>query len=523
MASAGWYDDPWGQAQFRWFDGTSWTGAIHPVGPAADSPSLLSALGGAERVAVIDVETTGLYANDRVVELAIVTMDAGGQITDEFETLLDPSRAVGATWIHGISASMLTNAPIFEDIADHVAARLDGAVIAGHNLAFDTRMLGNEFRHAGIDVYWGSGLDTLRATGCKLGVACAEYGVPLTGAHRALHDARATAALLTRVFDAIDRPAAPASVTPKVVHPLRVLTRDGFAEVHAPAPYLAELARGVHATLDVAPYTDLLDRALADLKLTAEERVALSALAHELGLDDGQVTRAHREFLNGLVDAALEDSVVTDAELDQLLRVAALLDLDATLVTRRTDPYRGTAGTLVLTEGLTVCFTGDAVDNHGVSMHRDDLEDLARRHRLVPVNSVTAKGCGLLVAADPATQSGKGRQARRFGIPVTSVAEFLRGIHSDGRIDVSEQRTPGTALVCVNCGDSWLAARRSTRPVCAPCKQGVVGTVGSASATALAAATPPALETLECIECAGEWERPRSRGRRPSRCPGCAA
>jgi DNA polymerase-3 subunit epsilon len=57
----------------------------------------------------------------------------------------------------------------------------------------------------------------------------------------------------------------------------------------------------------------------------------------DLGLDDRAVARAHRESINGLIDAALEDQIVTDSELEQLFRIAALLDVDAELVSRRTD------------------------------------------------------------------------------------------------------------------------------------------------------------------------------------------
>jgi len=115
------------------------------------------------RIAVVDVETTGVYNVDRVVEIAILTVDCDGRIHDEFETLVQPQRDVGATWIHGIDAAMLRGAPTFDDVAHHVASRLDGAVIAGHNVQFDMRMIGNELTRAGIDIDWGVGLDTLRA------------------------------------------------------------------------------------------------------------------------------------------------------------------------------------------------------------------------------------------------------------------------------------------------------------------------------------------------------------------------
>ena len=164
-------------------------------------------LAGADRIAVIDVETTDLYNVDRVVELAIVTIDSAGVVIDEFESLINPHRDPGPNWIHGLTSTMLADAPGFDDIAAHVAARLNGAVVVGHNLRFDTRMIGNEFDRANIDVDWGIGLDTLRANGCKLDVACAEYGIVQKGAHHVLFDARAKGRLLFAVADAFALPA----------------------------------------------------------------------------------------------------------------------------------------------------------------------------------------------------------------------------------------------------------------------------------------------------------------------------
>ncbi|MCW2521321.1 MAG: hypothetical protein JWR46_3940 [Mycobacterium sp.] len=69
---------------------------------------------------MIDVETTGLYNVDRIVEVAILTLDCEGNVCDEFETMVQPLRDVGATWIHGLDAGMLRDAPTFAEVAQHV-------------------------------------------------------------------------------------------------------------------------------------------------------------------------------------------------------------------------------------------------------------------------------------------------------------------------------------------------------------------------------------------------------------------
>ncbi|WP_241472289.1 exonuclease domain-containing protein [Mycolicibacterium neoaurum] len=535
-ARPGWYHDPWKQAEVRWWTGGEWTGWTHPTtqhpgGSDARSTSIHQAdrgiadlLADADRIAVIDVETTGLYRADRVVEIAIVTMDATGSVIDEFDTLINPGRDPGPTWIHGVTSSMLTEAPSFDDIAHHLAVRLHGAVVVAHNLRFDTRMVGHELARAGIDIDWGLGLDTLHATGCKLAVACAEYDIVFENAHRALVDARATGQLLFAVADAFGTPCSPVTAAPlHLTRPRRILSRDGFVSVHLDVPYLAELARGVHADADVAPYVTLLDRAVSDLQLTSEERTELTALAHELGLDDRQRERAHREFLNGLIDAALEDSIITDTELDQLCRLAALLDLDAKLITRRTNPYRITESTLTLEPGLKVCFTGAAFDELGSPIDRDaTIYPEAHAHGLLTHDSVT-KTCGLLIAADTASESTKVEAARRFGVPVASFADYRHALNTGNPLRVTNIGNPGTAQVCGTCGATWMAARRSSTPLCAPCRSNRSTSKAQSRTTQLPKPpTPPAIETLVCTECMGSWERPRTRGRRPTRCPDCA-
>lgn len=432
---------------------------------------LAELFGDADRIAVIDVETTGLYTKDRVVEIAIVTLDRHGVVTDEFDTLINPVRDVGPTWLHRITPSMVSDAPLFADVAGQVAARVHGAVCVAHNLRFDSRMVGAEMQRVGIDVDWGSGVDTLSVTGCKLGQACADHGVRLDNAHRALADARATAQLLIAVASQFRRAGSAARAHPIEASPVRVCTRDGQPNADAPAPYLAELAAGLHIAPDIAPYIALLDTALADLRLTTDERAELHTVAAELGLSALQIERAHRSFLDSLVEAALADAEVTHDEINQLCRAAALLELDPDLVLRHTDAHRTVIDTIVLTSGMSVCFTGSAIDGSGNEIERSDLELVTVRHGLVTTDSVTSKGCDLVVAADTSTRSRKADQARRFGIPIASIDDFLQTVGTSHPLPVCRLEHIGVALVCVNCGDSWITKRRSRRePLCATCK-----------------------------------------------------
>ena len=161
---------------------------------------------------VIDCETTGFGRNDRIVEIAAVTLHAyTREVTSEYTTLLNPQGDVGPVDIHGVTPAMVETAPVFEEIAGALAARLDGAVLVAHNLPFDSRMIAQEFERLGAQFAPGKGICTLQATSENLSVACARYGIELRAHHCALADARATAALMKRCIKA--RPATvPASI-----------------------------------------------------------------------------------------------------------------------------------------------------------------------------------------------------------------------------------------------------------------------------------------------------------------------
>jgi hypothetical protein len=312
-------------------------------------------------------------------------------------------------------------------------------------------------------------------------------------------------------------PGTAVTARPLEVRPMKVRTRQGSGDAVVPAPYLAALAAGVHAPVDVAPYVDLLDTAIGDLQITSEEQAELWSLAAELGLDRARVARAHTDFINALIDAALDDLTITDEEYDQLSRAAVLLDVDPSLLARRTDGYRSASIEVVVAAGTRVCFTGAAIDARGRKIERSHLEDLARSRGYVPTDNATKTGCDLLVAADPTSQSGKAGKARKFGIPIVSLEDFLAARDTGATVSATHLASAGIALVCIRCGSSWLASRGSSTPVCADCK-------ADESTRATIAQDPtvdPTLESLTCEICGSTWDRPRLRGRKPLRCTTC--
>jgi DNA polymerase III subunit epsilon len=102
--------------------------------------------------AVIDVETTGLRPSwhDRVIEIGIVHTDLTGNVTGEWNTLVNPERDLGPQHIHGISAADIRHAPTFKEIAGALVTLLHGRVPVAHNLPFDAAFLQHEFTRAGL-------------------------------------------------------------------------------------------------------------------------------------------------------------------------------------------------------------------------------------------------------------------------------------------------------------------------------------------------------------------------------------
>jgi DNA polymerase-3 subunit epsilon len=187
--------------------------SLRAVARGEPSAAAGSALAGSPReqcYAVLDLETTGLDARrDEIVELAIVCISGTGVVQDEFSSLVSVSGPVGASWVHGIQAEQLRGAPSLSAVAAEVGERLDGRVLAGHNVSFDLKFLAAGLGGAGRGL---AGLprlctiDLAQALGLPEGAlrltrACAAHGIPIERANRALGDARATARLLARYLE----------------------------------------------------------------------------------------------------------------------------------------------------------------------------------------------------------------------------------------------------------------------------------------------------------------------------------
>lgn len=407
---------------------------------------------------VVDLETTGVSPrNDRVVEVAVVTLDPEGQVEDRFDTLVNPKRDPGPVRLHGIRPRDLVDAPEFGDIAGHVAERLEGRLLVAHNARFDAGFIVSEFVRIGAPLPPLRGICTLElarravdAPNYRLATLCELCGVPVRSWHVAADDAEATARLFLHLWQrcahatvveaaTIEQPS-PGSRWPRI--PTRGRAKSRVSSPGPQRPPLAGLFDHVPAPRHERPgaqaYLELLSRVLEDRSLTPEEEQALAEVARSWGLASETLAELHREFLRSAVAHAWEDGRISEEEREYLWDMSRLLgvpeeELDALVErARRTSPARPAAAGLRLTPGMSVCFTGESTCRYrGEYLTREMAEELARRAGLVVRDSVTKK-LDLLVCADVYSESSKARKARQYGIPMIEESEFWMLLGLDG-------------------------------------------------------------------------------------------
>ncbi len=414
---------------------------------------------------VVDVETTGLCpgGHDRVIEIAIIRTDASGHVEDEYVTLVNPHRDVGATHIHGITAGDVHEAPSFEHIAGDVITRLAGRVFVAHNVSFDMRFVSAEFDRLGCKLPRLPQLCTMQLSrradpnipSRRLDSLCSHFRVPLEDVHSALADCRATATLLETCISRLGGDISILGIKQAQQAPIAwpkfpqggptVRRDDARRKAEQRVSFIKGLVRRLPATAksDEASeeYASLLDRVLEDRRVEEYESEALFALATECSIGREDVIRIHRGYMADLIQVALGDGVITPAERKDLDAVAKLLYVEpsryeAMLAEARGAlpadgehaRYRHRREDVV---GKTVCFTG-TLSCHvlGSQATRDLAESVARAHGMV-VKSGVSKKLDFLVTADPDSMSGKARKARELDVRVLAEAVYWQMVGVD--------------------------------------------------------------------------------------------
>jgi DNA polymerase-3 subunit epsilon len=379
-----------------------------------------------------DVETTGFNKTDRIVEIGFVVFK-NGELLEEWSTLLNPQRDVGKSNIHGITASMVSAAPLFEDVINDIFRIIDNRVLVAHQFSFDARMLAQELNRANTEGDLGKGFCTMIASrrilpgvGDSLSATCEALGIGYTDAHSALGDAKMTMQIFQHLLDD-GQEVRPAGVNyEKGAIPARVLQRTAFSRTPNDAleRIQAFTKKVPFPTSDekFVAYLLLLNMAMQDLVISKAEETELSNWADDLGVSKEELQTLHQGYLDSFIQAALRDGVITVQEREMIELVGKALRLPVVIPDT---PQTIQANSDDLSVGKRVCFTGEASGFSGNTINRGDLEALAAKVGLHPVKDVTKKGCDILVAADESTMSGKAKKAKEWGIPVISVEKFI--------------------------------------------------------------------------------------------------
>jgi DNA polymerase III epsilon subunit family exonuclease len=211
----------------------------------ADGEIVQGALEGLERrlaeidFVVLDLETTGGSPVDgAITEIGAVRLGADAGATGavrEFGTLVNPGRPIPphVAALTGISDALVATAPRAEDVLPLLIEFAAGSVLVAHNAPFDIGFL--KVMCARHGVHWPAlvTLDTAALArrvltagevhDCRLGTLALYFGAMTPPTHRALDDARATAAVLHGLIALLER---------RGIHTLEELR--GFAEPSAP-------------------------------------------------------------------------------------------------------------------------------------------------------------------------------------------------------------------------------------------------------------------------------------------------
>lgn len=187
-------------------------------------PGLLPAgLLAAADVVVVDVETTGWFADSAgITEIGAVRL-TGGRPAVEFSALVNPQMPIPAeiTMLTGISDDMVRDQPAIGQVLPRFLEFAKDSMIVAHNAPFDLGFL--TAACAANDLTWPpcAVIDTAvlarlilppgEVADHKLTTLAAHFGTGSGPSHRALADARATAGVLAGLLSRVESASVPSA------------------------------------------------------------------------------------------------------------------------------------------------------------------------------------------------------------------------------------------------------------------------------------------------------------------------
>lgn len=159
---------------------------------------------------VFDLETTGLEANkEEIIEIGACKI-VNGRIDETFATFVKPTKHISKeiTELTGIDDAMVKDAPTINYVMPDFFKFCDGATLVAHNIAFDISFIHNmskklsyNFDHPNMDTMIMARQKLPGLKNYKLGTIVEKLNIVLDNAHRAIHDATATAKAFIKLMN----------------------------------------------------------------------------------------------------------------------------------------------------------------------------------------------------------------------------------------------------------------------------------------------------------------------------------
>lgn len=161
-----------------------------------------------------DTETTGLdIASCKMIEIGAVKI-VDGEITEYINTLVNPLTKIpsGASQVNHIYDDMVVDMPTSDFVVGEFKAFCGDYPLIGHNIGYDMSVLKKEamptkyrFDNKTIDTLAMAKKLKVNVNNYKLGTLCKYYNIKNDDAHRAFHDAAATAKLFIKLMAEYER------------------------------------------------------------------------------------------------------------------------------------------------------------------------------------------------------------------------------------------------------------------------------------------------------------------------------
>ncbi len=162
-----------------------------------------------EEYVAFDLETTGLYRHDTIIEIGAVRMKQGKEI-DRFQTFVSPGHKLHSktTEITGITDEMLRGAPTIAEVLPQLKEFVGDRVLVAHNADFDINFVRRACEKQGIR--WNmTSLDTLtisqnllpQLSRYRLDIVAKEFDLADFNHHRAGDDALVCGKIAAKLFE----------------------------------------------------------------------------------------------------------------------------------------------------------------------------------------------------------------------------------------------------------------------------------------------------------------------------------